>query len=238
MFVVKRGAGRRLDAGARKMTAPVAARAFDPRSPAARVETALRVDSPIPLLVWRAIQRTQHAVLRCLLIVVVGAVCLVACRNDAASTLGASSSIRDLMKARGLNEADVEAALKTYVPSGKLDEYYVFAAGGQSGNVDVIGVPSMRMLKVIDVFTPEPWQGWGYGGDDGNKVLAEGNRGTHKLSWGDVHHPNLSETKGEYDGQSLFVNDKANARVAVIDLAGIRSRPYAAARAGGDIVAS
>jgi nitrous-oxide reductase len=161
--------------------------------------------------------RTRQTVLRCSLVAAV--MCLSACKNDAASTLGASSSIRDLMKARGLNEADVEAALKTYTPSGKMDEYYMFAAGGQSGNVDVIGVPSMRLLKVIDVFTPEPWEGWGYGGDDGNKVLAEGNRGTHKLSWGDVHHPNLSETKGEYDGQFLFVNDKANARVAVIDLA-------------------
>jgi nitrous-oxide reductase len=161
--------------------------------------------------------RTQQTIGTCSFIVAV--MWLGACKNEAASTLGASSSIRDLMKARGLNEADVEAALKTYVPSGKLDEYYVFAAGGQSGNVDVIGVPSMRMLKVIDVFTSEPWQGWGYGGDDGERVLAEGNRGTHKLSWGDVHHPNLSETKGEYDGQFLFVNDKANARVAVIDLA-------------------
>jgi nitrous-oxide reductase len=161
--------------------------------------------------------RTQQTVGRCLLVAVV--MLLGACRKDPASTLGESPSIRDLMKARGLNEADVEAALKTYVPSGKLDEYYLFASGGQAGNVDVIGVPSMRLLKVIDVFTPEPWQGWGYGGDDGEKVLAEGNRGTHKLSWGDVHHPNLSETKGEYDGQFLFVNDKANARVAVIDLA-------------------
>ena len=52
-------------------------------------------------------------------------------------------------------QATVEAALKTYVPTGKLDEYYIFASGGQSGNVDVIGVPSMRMLKVIGVFTKE-----------------------------------------------------------------------------------
>ncbi len=158
--------------------------------------------------------RTRQTVLRCTLLVAV--MCLGACRKKA-STLGESSTVRELMKARGLNEADVEAALKTYTPSGKMDEYYMFAGGGQSGNVDVIGVPSMRLLKVIGVFTPEPWQGWGYGGE-GDKVLAEGNRGAHKLTWGDVHHPALSETKGDYDGKFLFVNDKANARVAVIDL--------------------
>ena len=71
-----------------------------------------------------------------------------------------------------LSGADVEAALKTYVPTGKMDEYYIFASGGQSGNVDVIGVPSMRLLKVIGVFTPESWQGWGFGGDSDTPQAA------------------------------------------------------------------
>ena len=35
---------------------------------------------------------------------------------------------------------------------------------------------------------------------------------------GDTHHPALSETTGDYDGQYLFINDKASARMAVIDL--------------------
>ena len=148
-----------------------------------------------------------------------------ACENKAeqaitqptAAALGASSSIKDLMTARGLSEADVEAALKTYVPTGKHDEYTIFASGGQSGQVLVIGVPSMRLLKVIGVFTPEPWQGYGYGGES-NKVIAGGAQSGHAITWADVHHPNLSETKGDYDGQFLFVNDKANGRVAVIDL--------------------
>jgi nitrous-oxide reductase len=131
--------------------------------------------------------------------------------------LEASGSIKDLMAARGLTEADVEAALKTYMPSGKQDEYLIFASGGQSGNVIVLGVPSMRQLKVISVFTPEPWQGYGYGGES-DAVLAGGAQSGHKITWADVHHPNLSETKGDYDGQYLFVNDKANARVAVVDL--------------------
>lgn len=133
------------------------------------------------------------------------------------AALGASASIKDLMTARGLSEGDVEAALKTYLPSGKHDDYTIFASGGHSGQVLVMGVPSMRLLKVIGVFTPEPWQGYGYGGGS-NAVIAAGMQKGHHNTWADVHHPNLSETNGDYDGEFLFVNDKANGRVAVVDL--------------------
>jgi nitrous-oxide reductase len=126
-------------------------------------------------------------------------------------------SVAALMEARGLSEADVTAALKTYTPTGGRDEYLIFASGGHSGQVLVIGVPSMRLLKVIGVFTPEPWQGYGYG-DQTDAVLAGGNGDGQPLSWADTHHPALSETGGDYDGQYLFINDKANARIAVIRL--------------------
>lgn len=132
--------------------------------------------------------------------------------------LGASASIRDLMEARGLSEDDVAAALKTFLPTGAKDDYMIFASGGQSGQVLAMGVPSMRLLKVIGVFTPEPWQGYGYGGGS-NKVLEGGKQDGRSITWADVHHPNLSETNGDYDGEFLFVNDKANGRVAVVDLA-------------------
>jgi nitrous-oxide reductase len=130
-----------------------------------------------------------------------------------------SSGLKQIMTDRKLSEADVEAALLTYKPTGQKDEYVIFASGGQSGQILVIGVPSMRLLKVIAVFTPEPWQGYGYGGYS-NKVLEGGQQYKigEKLTWADVHHPNLSETKGDYDGRFIFVNDKANARVAVVDL--------------------
>jgi nitrous-oxide reductase len=66
----------------------------------------------------------------------------------------------------------------------------------------VIGVPSMRLLKVIGVmFAPEPWQGYGYGGGS-NKILADGAQGSHKITWGDMHHPNLSETTVTTTGSS------------------------------------
>jgi nitrous-oxide reductase len=131
---------------------------------------------------------------------------------------GAGSGVAELMAARGLTEADVTAALKTYVPTGKKDDYYIFSSGGQSGQVIVLGIPSMRILKYIAVFTPEPWQGWGYGDDESEKVLAGGDRDGKPIRWGDTHHPNLSETNGDYDGEYLFIGDKANARIAVVRL--------------------
>jgi nitrous-oxide reductase len=128
-----------------------------------------------------------------------------------------NGSMAGLMQARQLAEPDVTAALKTYTPTGVHDEYLMFASGGHSGQVLVVGLPSMRLLKVIAVFTPEPWQGYGYG-DQTNAVLASGNRDGQVLSWADTHHPALSETAGDYDGKFLFIGDKANARLAVIDL--------------------
>ncbi len=125
--------------------------------------------------------------------------------------------LQKLMKDRNLSEADVTAALKTYMPTGRHDEYYIFASGGHGGNLIVIGVPSMRILKYVAVFTPEPWQGFGYG-DQSDAVLDSGKRHGHDLAWADTHHPALSETKGDYDGRYVFINDKANARVAVVDL--------------------
>lgn len=131
---------------------------------------------------------------------------------------GTSSAVAKLMKERALSEADVAAALKTYTPSGKKDEYYIFASGGHGGNLIVIGVPSMRILKYVGVFTTEPWQGYGYGDKSAADVLAGGRRHGKDITWGDMHHPALSETAGDYDGQFIFVNDKANPRIAVVNL--------------------
>jgi nitrous-oxide reductase len=125
-------------------------------------------------------------------------------------------ALQAVMQERELTPDDVVAAAKTYMPTGKHDEALIFASGGHSGQLFVIGVPSMRLLRTIAVFTPEPWQGWGYG--VGNDVLAEGSGEGRELTWADTHHPALSETGGNYDGQWCFINDKANARVAVIDL--------------------
>ncbi len=126
-------------------------------------------------------------------------------------------TLKDVMKRRGLTEKDILAAAKTYTPTGGRDEYLAFSSGGQSGQVIVYGVPSMRILKYIGVFTPEPWQGYGFD-DESKKVLAQGRIQGKDIVYGDTHHPAFSEENGDYDGKYLFINDKANPRIAVIDL--------------------
>ncbi|MFA0750851.1 MAG: hypothetical protein SLRJCFUN_001254 [Candidatus Fervidibacter sp.] len=132
-----------------------------------------------------------------------------------------------LVRERRLTPNDVVAALETYLPTGRHDEFVMFASGGHSGQVLVVGLPSMRLLKAIAVFTPEPWQGYGYGVQetaftasllDGRNPFNGVRLNGKVISWGDTHHPALSETKGDYDGQFLFIGDKASARLAVIDL--------------------
>jgi len=102
----------------------------------------------------------------------------------------------------------------SYVPVGEWDKYYAFLSGGQSGSVFVYGLPSGRLIRSIPVY--EPRAGYGYAnnpGTDTYEMLAS----TGPM-WGDTHHPILSETAGDYDGRWLWINDKANARVARIDL--------------------
>jgi len=135
----------------------------------------------------------------------------------AATVASAGGELEKVMKARGLTENDVIRAAKTYNPTGGRDEFVVFSSGGQSGQMIVYGVPSMRLLKYIAVFTPEPWQGYGYDVES-LKVLRQGNIRGREINWGDTHHPALSEKNGKYDGKWLIINDKANPRLAVIDL--------------------
>jgi nitrous-oxide reductase len=101
-------------------------------------------------------------------------------------------------------------AEKVYVPPGKFDSYYAFLSGGHSGQIDVFGLPSGRLIRVIPVFASDVAVGWGI--DEESKEIMGG------YIWGDAHHPALSETNGDYDGRWLFINDTANGRIARIDL--------------------
>ncbi|MBZ8134329.1 cytochrome C [Afifella sp. IM 167] len=135
----------------------------------------------------------------------------------AAAGAHAQDTLQSVMEARGLTQKDILAAAKTYTPTGGRDEFIAFSSGGQSGQLIVYGIPSMRILKYVAVFTPEPWQGYGFD-DESKAVLAQGRVNGKDITFGDTHHPAISETDGDYDGQYVFINDKANPRLAVVDL--------------------
>lgn len=119
-------------------------------------------------------------------------------------------------KESALTNAASSAAQASYVAPGGKDEYYLFYSGGHSGQIYVAGIPSMRHIATIPVFAPYP--GTGYGFDEETKKLLG------DYTWGDVHHPGLSQKESLYDGRWLFCNDNANNRVARIDLRDFKTK--------------
>ena len=120
-------------------------------------------------------------------------------------------------RGREQTRSDVQdAAVRTYVAPGDLDEYYLFKSGGHSGQVFVYGIPSMRHLATIPVFSPYPATGYGF--DKESKEMLGG------YTWGDAHHPSLSETDGDYDGRWMFISDNANNRMARIDMRDFKTK--------------
>ena len=138
--------------------------------------------------------------------VLVGVIALTAARCSPSGPKTGKASASDL----------AAAAQATYVAPGDLDEYYMFASGGHSGQIFVFGLPSMRHLVTIPVFSPYPATGYGFD-EDSKAMLGK------DLTWGDDHHPALSETKGDYDGRYLFINEM-NGRIARIDLRDFKTK--------------
>ena len=151
---------------------------------------------------------------------------------DRRTLIGSGAGLGALAGAGGLGaglvsrQAHAQEADKAVVAPGDLDEYYVFFSSGQTGEVRIVGLPSMRELMRIPVFNYCSATGWGRT-NESRKVLTEGllPETRERLrarggTWqnGDLHHPHLSFTDGTYDGRYLVVNDKANTRVARIRL--------------------
>jgi nitrous-oxide reductase len=98
----------------------------------------------------------------------------------------------------------------------------VSASGGQQGDLYVYGLPSMKMVAEIPIFTED--QAWAWRTEDTKiRDMMTRPRTGEVVTIGDTHHPAMSRTNGVYDGRWIFVNDKLYGRIARVDLDSFRT---------------
>ncbi|HRQ57054.1 MAG TPA: TAT-dependent nitrous-oxide reductase [Azoarcus taiwanensis] len=130
-----------------------------------------------------------------------------------AAGLAGAAGMGAMTRSAPAHAAPAKGGLNYHIEPGELDTYYGFWSSGQSGEVRVLGVPSMRELARIPVFNRCSATGWGQT-NESLAVLGD----SAKFQNGDLHHIHMSYTDGKYDGRYLYVHDKLNTRVARIRL--------------------
>ncbi|MDR1489044.1 MAG: beta-propeller fold lactonase family protein [Desulfovibrio sp.] len=101
-----------------------------------------------------------------------------------------------LLAALFLMAAGLEAGAAPPAGAAQLknkDDYIIFASGGISGTLQVIGLPSLQTIKLIPV------------GVDTHEPVFSGS--------------NKPGTNGTPDGKYVFINDKGDSSVGVVDIA-------------------